>query len=95
MADDFADEDFDAFAIALREANPSEVESDFEDQHDHLSLVIDDSGMASRFKARVLPTIVVIDRDGVIVFQRGISKDLTGEDLVAAAKTAVSSALSK
>jgi len=95
MADDFADEDFDAFAIALREANPSEVESDFEDQHDQLSLVIDDSGIASRFKARVLPTIVVIDRDGVIVYQRGISKDLTGEDLVAAAKTAVSNALSK
>ena len=95
LADDFANEDVDAFAIAIREANPSAVESGFGNEHDQLSLVIDDTGLSSQFKARVLPTVVVIDRDGVIAFQKGINKDLSGEDLVDAVRSAVSNALAK
>ncbi len=95
MADAFGDQDVDVFAIAIREADPAQVESDFNDAHDQLSLVFDDSGIASKFKARVLPTIVVIDRDGVIVFQKGINKDFVGEDLVEAAKAAANDALAK
>ena len=57
----------DIFALAIREANPDQTSSDFTaDNYNHI-LVLDADPLVSLFKARVFPTLVVINGDGEIV----------------------------
>lgn len=89
LADEHADDDVDVIAIAIREADPEQAASTYARTHRQLPIVIDDQGLASRFKARVLPTVIVIDRDGLIVFQKSISKDVDAQGLIEQVKEAI------
>ncbi|MGV6813459.1 MAG: TlpA disulfide reductase family protein [Phycisphaerales bacterium] len=89
LADEHADDDVDVIAIAIREADPEQAVDTYARAHRQLPIVIDDQGLASRFKARVLPSVIVVDRDGLIVFQRSISKDVDAHGLIEQVKEAI------
>ncbi len=93
LAQSFQADPVDVFALAIREADPDQTRADFKAQNNHHTLALDAEALASSFKARVFPTIVVIDQEGEIVFQKSITKELTSEELVAGAKEAVQGAI--
>ncbi len=93
LANDFATDIVDIFALAVREADLDQVESDFNDDGYKHSLVLESDHMVGSFKARVFPTIVVINQTGEIVFQKGIGRDMSSEELVAEARSAIETEL--
>ncbi len=95
LAQSFQTDPVDVFALAIREADPDQTRTDFKVQNNHHTLVLDADALASNFKARVFPTIVVINQAGEIVFQKSITKELTSEELVAGAKEAVQRAITQ
>ena len=93
LSQDFATEPVDVFALAIREADVNQTSDDFSAAGYHHRLVLDADSLVSTFKARVLPTLIVINRDGEIVFQKSITKDLAADDLVGSAKDAIQEAI--
>lgn len=93
LAEELATEPVDIFALAIREADPDQTRDDFSAAGYRHTLVLDADSLVSSFKARVFPTLIIINRDGEIVFQRSITKDLAADDLVASAKEAIQEAI--
>ncbi len=93
LAQHFEAEPVDVFGLAIREADPDQTRADFAAQNNHHRLVLDADALTSSFKVRVFPTIVVIDTQGEIIFQKRITKELTSEELVASAKEAIVEAI--
>lgn len=85
---------FDLFALGIREGNPRDALESFTRSYRSPRVSINPEGLASSFKVRVYPTLVVINQGGSIVYQRSIERDLSPEQLVQAAREAISSALS-
>jgi len=83
----------DVFALAIREGNPEQALSGFQKDQPTPRVSINPDGVTNAFKIRVFPSIVVIDRAGSIVFQRGIERGFSPEALVEAAQEAMNSAL--
>ncbi|MFG0313040.1 MAG: hypothetical protein ACF8LL_02475, partial [Phycisphaerales bacterium] len=65
----------------------------FVSAHPDVELSVNPDSISAEFKVRVYPTIVVIDRDGTIAFQRSIGKNYDAEQLVSEARDAVNDAL--
>ncbi len=84
----------DVFALAIREGKPENALRDFQQSYPNPRVSINPDGLASAFKVRVFPSIVVLNQDGKLVFQRSIERDLNPEQLIEAAREAISSALS-
>ena len=95
LATEINNPSFDVFALAIREGNPQSAKSSFQRSYPTPRVSVNTDGVTNAFKVRVFPSIVVIDRAGLIVFQRGIERDFGAEELVAAAREAVNSALSE
>lgn len=93
LAESFATSDVDVFAIAVRERDPRAVRTSFEDSGYASRLVLNADGIASRFRVRIYPTIVVIDQRGQIVFEDHLKKNTDAQQLVEGAKAAVESAI--
>lgn len=92
---DFADRDVDVFGIAVREANPSQVSNEFRNSALAFSLVMNPSDLASDFKVRVYPSIVVINTRAEIAYRQGISRDRDADALAREARDAIEKALAK
>ena len=89
LAQDFGDQSVDVFGLAIRESDLDQTRNDFiSDGYQH-ALVLDGEPLVSTFKARVYPTIVVIDGDGEIVFQQSIKRDMSSEELVVEARESI------
>ncbi|MFG0298801.1 MAG: thioredoxin-like domain-containing protein [Phycisphaerales bacterium JB047] len=93
LATEIDDPTFDVFALAIREGNPQAAKNNFERSYPTPRVSVNPEGMTSAFKVRVFPSIVVLDHNGSIVFQRGIERDFGAEELVSAAREAVHTAL--
>ncbi len=93
LANDFSSDPVDIFGLAIREADPDQTADDFTINRYQHTLVLDADTLVSTFKARVFPTLIVIDRDGEITYHRGISKELSAEDLIKATKDAIQKAI--
>jgi thiol-disulfide isomerase/thioredoxin len=93
LAESFATSDVDVFAIAVRERDPRAVRTSFEDAGYASRLVLNADGIASRFRVRIYPTIVVIDQRGQIVFEDHLKKNTDAQQLVEGANAAVESAI--
>ena len=93
IASDFADKDVDVFGLAIREADPIKAASDFAEAGYAHSLSLDADALVTPFKARVFPTIVVINKVGVIVYQKSLSKEMDPDQLAEGARSAVEEAL--
>lgn len=84
----------DLFALGMREGDPSSAQQAFTRAYRAPRVSINPEGLATAFKVRVYPTLVVIDQDGLIVFERSIERNLSPEQLVQAAREAINAALS-
>lgn len=93
LANDFSSDPVDIFGLAIREADPDQTADDFTINRYQHTLVLDADALVSTFKARVFPTLIVINRDGEITYQRSISKELSAEDLIKATKDAIQKAI--
>lgn len=93
MRDEISDDAFDLYALSVREGNPQNAERTFVSAHPEVELSVNPDAISAEFKIRVYPTIVVIDRDGTIAFQRSIGKNYDAEQLVSEARDAVNDAL--
>lgn len=85
--------DLDVFALAIREGNPDQALSGFTGSYPTPRVSINPEGITSAFKIRVFPSIVVLDKDGSIVFQRGLARGYSPAQLVEDAREAVNGAL--
>lgn len=93
LASELGDDAVDVIALSMREGDPSRVQRDFTSAHPDITLAINPGSVANNFRVRVFPTIVVIDANGAIAFQRGIEKNLSTEDLVKGAREAIDTLL--
>ncbi len=93
LSTDYADRAVDVYGIAVREADPDQARAEFNINAFAHQLVMNAPDLASAFKVRVYPTIVVIDPHGEIVYQHGIARDLGADKLVQEARAAVQKAL--
>lgn len=89
MSDTEAPEPVDVFGLAARQANPEQVQTDFEASGYAHTLVLEADQQAQDFKVRVYPTIVIINATGEIIFEKGISKERSAQELVDLAKAAI------
>lgn len=85
---------FDLFALGIREGDAVSAQQAFTSAYRSARVSINPEGIASVFKVRVFPTLVVLDRGGQIVFQRSIERELNPTELVDAAREAINAALS-
>ncbi|MCA9303986.1 MAG: TlpA family protein disulfide reductase [Phycisphaerales bacterium] len=93
IAESFASQDVDVFAVAVRERDPDAVRSEFRSAGYSARLVLDADEVASRFRVRLYPTIVVVNKGGEIVFEDHLKKDFDGQQLVDATINAVKLAI--
>jgi thiol-disulfide isomerase/thioredoxin len=93
LAGEINDPSLDVFALGMREGNPNQAAREFSNSYANARVSVNPEGIGAAFKIRVFPTIVVLDRDGVIAFQRSISRSLSIEQLVEEARKAVNDAL--
>jgi thiol-disulfide isomerase/thioredoxin len=93
MALELADPSLDVFALAIREGNPQQALSAFQEDYPTPRVSVNPEGISSDFKIRVFPSVVVIDQDGYIIFQRGIGRNYSAEQLIEDTRKAVSEAL--
>lgn len=82
-------EAFDVYALSIREGDPQRAERNFSAEHPQLAMSVNPDSISADFKVRVFPTLVVIDRDGSIAFQRSIGKDYGAEKLADEAREAI------
>jgi len=93
LAESFATQDVDVFAVAVRERDPEAVLSDYENAGYSGRLVLNADSSASRFRVRLYPTVVVINKAGEIVFEDHLKKGFDAQQLADATKAAVQDAI--
>ena len=86
-------DEFDLFALSIREGDPKRAELAFKASYPKIPLSVNPTSTGSDFKVRVYPTIVVIDAQGEIVFQKSIGKGYTSEQLTQDARAEINKAL--
>lgn len=94
LASQTDDPSLDVFALAIREGDPDQALRGFAGSYPTPRVSINPEGITGAFKIRVFPSVVVIDRDGSIVFQRGLARGYSPQQLVGDAREAVNEALS-
>ena len=85
--------DVDIFALGIREGDPERVQRTFNTDYPSIPISVNPDGMTPKFKVRIYPTIVVLDRDGINVYQKPIGKNFGPDKLVEEVTEAVSDAL--
>lgn len=89
----FNNQPVDVFGLAIREADPDQTTDDFNSSGFNYILSLDADSLVGPFKARVFPSIVVINKSGVIVYHKSLNKDVDVQELASGAETAITDAL--
>lgn len=93
LAESFASQDVDVFAVAVRERDPGAVRNEFRAAGSSGRLVLNADAIASKFRVRLYPTIVVVNKAGEIVFEDHLKKDFDAQQLADATVNAVKLAI--
>jgi len=93
IASKFSDQPVDVFGLAIREADPDQTTADFNASGYSHTLSVDADELVGPFKARVFPSIVVINKSGIIVYHKSLNKDVDVEELASGAESAIADAL--
>ncbi len=84
----------DFFALAFRESDPQTLIDAHQDTSAPYALAINPSQtLPSQFKARVFPTIVIIDERSRIIYTNSFSKDVQHQELIDQTREALNDAL--
>ncbi|MBO6512448.1 MAG: TlpA family protein disulfide reductase [Phycisphaerales bacterium] len=84
----------DFYALAFRESDPQTLTDNHNNSSAAHALAINPSPtMAAQFKARVFPTIIVLDERSRIIASNSFSKDTTHQDLIDQTRAAINEAI--
>jgi thiol-disulfide isomerase/thioredoxin len=93
MRNNLDGEDVDVYALAIREGDPNRAQRVFSAEYPNTPISINPENLTAIFKVRIYPTIVVLDRDGIIAYQKSISKGFGSDKLVEEVTSAIREAL--